>query len=292
MPLSWFLLLNKPTKFTSYDLVSVVKKKFNIKKVGHTGTLDPLATWLMILWIWDATKFLHWHKADKKSYSAKIKFWAISNTYDWEWVIEDKCFKWLITQQQLIEVIDSFKWKITQVPPQYSAIKIQWRKACNIMREWWDIKMPLRNVEIFKIEIIQYKYPNLELDITCSSWTYIRSIANDMWKKLWCWAYLAWLVRTWIENFSLDQAIEVDDISSEKILALDFWLQHLEKLEVSAEIIQRLKNWHRIKNENDLQSWNKENNIWREFRIYSSWKFYWIWEINWDILKWKKIIFS
>lgn len=326
--INWFLLVNKPLKFTAHDLISVVKKKLNVNKAWHTGTLDPLATWLMLVWIWDATKFLKWHTHDKKSYTAKIKLWEISNTFDWEWVIENTNFKWKITKQQLIEAIEWFKWKITQIPPKYSAIKIQGKKAYDYMRDWdTEIKIPSREVEIFKINILNFEYPNLELDIHCSSWTYIRSIANDLGQRLWCWWYLIWLIRTWIENYSLNQAIETNEISIEKLLPVDFWLQQFEKMEVNEEIIQRLKHGHRIK----IETRDKEQGIRETLRhcekrgtsdevihmqdkllrkqknilnkpewlstinyqlltIYNNWTFYWLVKISNWILKWEKII--
>lgn len=290
MSISWFLLLDKPYSFTSFDLVAKVRRILWVKKVWHAGTLDPLATWLMLIWAWEATWFLHWHTHDNKSYNAKIKFWDISNTYDLEGEIKSTNFIWKITKQKLIETLESFKWKIIQTPPQYSAVKIQWRKACDLMREWWDIKIPSREVEIFEIKIIEYKYPNLELFVNCSSWTYIRSIANDLWKRLWCWAYLAWLIRTWIQDLKLEDAISIEEISKEKLLPCDYWLEYLEILEVKKDIIWRMKHWQRIKIW-DLKIGINSEKMWSNlYRIYSDWKFYWIWKINHWILKWEKII--
>lgn len=294
---SWFLLVDKPLNWTSFDLVAFIRKKIWVKKVGHTWTLDPLATGLMLIWVWEWTKLLSYHTHDKKSYKAKIKFWYTSETYDSEWPIKKTNFLWKISKQQLFEAVESFKWKIKQTPPKFSALKIEWQKLCDLARKGHDVKIPEREVEIFKIEILSFEYPDLELEINCSSWTYIRSIANDLWKKLWPWAYLSWLIRTWIEDLELNQAISNENVSEKDLLPLDFGL-NFERLEISEEIEKRLKQGQRIWKK-DLE-WSLEN--WR-YLIYSkkdchpelieeyfSIDFIWIWKFeNW-VLRWEKIL--
>ena len=227
MQKDWFLLVNKPLGWTSFDLIWYARKKLWIRKIWHTGTLDPLATWLMILWVWKWTKFLKFFTKDKKTYEADIKFWFITETFDDEWEKTSTWFKWEISKQQLFEALENFKWKIKQIPPRYSAIKIWWQKLCNLARKWQkSIKIPEREIEIFEIKVLKYNWPDLKLKIKCSSWTYIRSIAHDLWEKLWCWWYLNWLIRTEIENFTLKDAIEKDEISLEKIIPIDDFLKN------------------------------------------------------------------
>jgi len=280
---NWFLLVDKPLNWTSFDLIAFIRKKIWIKKVGHTWTLDPLATGLMLIWVWKWTKLLSYHTHDKKSYKAKIKFWFNSETYDWEWPIEKTNFTWKISKQKLFEVIEFFKWKIKQIPPKFSALKIDGKKLCDLARKWQKIDIPEREVEIFKIEVLSFNYPDLELDIECWSWTYIRSIAFDLWKKLQCWAYMSWLIRTWIEDFKLEESISHKDISEEKLLWLDFWLD-LPKIEISEKIEKRLKSGQRI--------WVYDLDFkiveWK-YKIYSNWIFIWIWNFKDWVLRGEKI---
>lgn len=283
---NWFLIIDKPLNWTSFDLIAFIRKKIWIKKVGHTWTLDPLATWLMLVWVWEWTKLLSYHKSDKKNYKAKIKFWFISETYDGEWPIKKTDFNWEISMQKLVETLEFFKWKIKQIPPTFSAIKINGQKLCNLARKWQKISAPERDVEIFKNEILSFNYPNLELNIECGSWTYIRSIAFDLWKKLWCWAYMSGLIRTWIEDLKLENAILHEEISEEKLLPLDFSL-NFEKINISKKIEKRIKNWQRI--------WDYDLDFkileWK-YLLYSeeNSNFIWIWKFeNW-ILKWEKIL--
>ena len=287
MSISWFLLVNKPLDFTSFDVIAVLRKKLWVKKIWHTWTLDPLATGLMLVWVWDGCKFIYLHNSDKKSYEATVILWKVSETYDWEWPIKSTWFTWEVSKQQLLEVFEWFKWKIKQTPPKYSAIKIEWRKLCDIARKWEEVDIPEREVEIFKINLISFKFPEFKLEVDCSSWTYIRSIASDVWKRLWTWAYLSWLVRTKIEDIDLNDAYNLEEISSKSLLSLDYWLDKIEKIDVESQIIERLKFGHRISLKDLVGVTNKQ--FW-EYRIYCKWNFHWIWEIrNW-ILKWKRIV--
>lgn len=290
---SWFLLIDKPKGITSFDLIAIIRKKFLIKRVWHSWTLDPLATWLMLVWVWEACKFLKWHTHDKKSYQAEITLWKISETYDGQWPIVEVNYKWEISKQKMLETLEWFKWKIVQTPPKYSAIKVEWRKLCDITRKWETVNIPKREVEISILTLLSFNYPILKLDITCSSWTYIRSIASDIWKRLWCWAYLSGLLRTKIENYNLKNAIQVGEISFEKLKSIDFWLEHIEKLELEEKIIKRLVIWQRI-NINDIPETLKIKNwklkIENSYRLYSNWNFHWIWKISTNKETWSKLL--
>ena len=220
----WFLLVHKPKGITSFDLIAKLRKKLWIKQIGHSWTLDPLTTGLMLVWVGQACKFLQWHKSDKKTYQAEITLWKTSETFDWEWPIIETNYKREISKQKILEILEWFKGNIIQTPPKYSAIKIEGRKLCDITRKWESVNIPQREITISNLIILDYNYPILKLDITCSSWTYIRSLASDIWKRLSCWAYLSGLVRTKIENHDLKNAIKLDDISLKQLKSSDFWL--------------------------------------------------------------------
>jgi len=298
--MNWFLLVNKPLHWTSFDVIWYSRKILKTKKIWHTWTLDPLATGLMILWIWKWTKFLNFHTADKKTYEADVKFWFTTETYDDEWEKIPTTFKWEISKQKLFEKLENFKWKIKQTPPRFSAIKVWGKKLCNLARKWQkSVKIPEREITIFEIKILDYKWPYLKLKITCSSWTYIRSIANDLWENLWCGWYLTWLKRTEIEDLKLEDAIEKDEISEEKILPLDKFLD-FEKLFLDEKILERMSFWQKIsveklKLEKNFLELNKKfldnkKNLSEEkeknFMIYDeNKKFFWVGKIFWWILK-------
>jgi len=310
--LNWFLLVNKPLTWTSFDVIWFSRWRLQTKKIWHTWTLDPLATGLMILWIWKWTKFLNFHTADRKTYEADIRFWFTTETYDDEWEKISSGFDWEISKQQLFEALENFKWKIKQIPPRFSAIKVWWQKLCNLARKWQkSVKIPEREVEIFEIKILDFQYPKLSLKITCWSWTYIRSIANDLWENLWCWWYLTWLKRTAIEDLKLEDAIEKDEISEEKIIPLDKILD-FEKLFLDDKILERMWFWQKIsieklkleKNflENNKNFLDNEKNFSLDkekfFRIYNeSFEenrdergFIWIWVLFDGVLKSKVFI--
>ena len=299
--MNWFLLVNKPLHWTSFDIIWFSRWKLQTKKIWHTGTLDPLATGLMILWIWKWTKFLNFHTADKKTYEAEIKFWFITETFDDEWEKIPTNFQWEISKQKLFEALENFKWKIKQVPPRFSAIKVWGQKLCNLARKWQkSIKIPEREITIFEIKVLYYKWPNLKLKIKCSSGTYIRSIANDLWESLWCWWYLTALKRTEIEDFKLENAIEKDEISEEKIIPLENFLD-FEKIFLDEKILERMNFWQKISveklflDENFLEKnkkifwwWEKNfpSNEEKFFRIFNfNGKFFGVWKIFWGILK-------
>jgi len=220
-----FLLVKKPKNITSHDVVDRLRKISGIKKIGHSGTLDPFATGLLILGIGKgATKKLsRFLKADKE-YIGLLKLGAVSDTFDKTGKILEKEKIKKPTKDEVKKVLESFLGEINQTPPLFSAQKIKGKPLYRLARKGIKIKPRAKKVKINKIEILNYSFPYLKIKVKCSSGTYIRSLANDIGKTLGCGAYLEELKRTKIGSYSLEKAVELSKINKEN------WQKFLYKL--------------------------------------------------------------
>lgn len=206
------LLFDKPLDWTSFDVVSKVRsllcKKLNIKKlkVGHAGTLDPKAHGLVILCTGKATKKIESIQAEEKEYIATIKLGATTPSSDLE-TAEDKTFDTSGISLEMIEAIrNDFIGEVQQIPPVFSAIKVNGKRAFNYARNGEELEMKARTVNISDIEILRFDNPELELKVTCGKGTYIRSLARDIGESLGNGAYLTALRRTRIGNYKVDNS--------------------------------------------------------------------------------------
>ena len=211
---SGFILINKPKGPTSHDIVDKLRKITKIRKIGHAGTLDPLASGLMILAIGrKATKRISQFVKLDKEYIAKIKLGADTDTYDQEGKIIKEYNVKDLEKKQIKKVLKKFKGQQEQLPPMYSAKKIKGKKLYELARKGEDIERKPSKIEIYKIKLLSYNYPDLEIKIHCSSGTYIRSLAYDIGQELKSGAYLQELKRTKINKFKLKKAINLQDIA-------------------------------------------------------------------------------
>ena len=211
-----FILINKPSGITSHDVVDYLRKITGIKKIGHSGTLDPLATGLLILGIGrGATKLLYKFLNEKKEYIAKIRLGAISTTYDREGEIVFKENVKIPTAEEVKKILKKFCGKIEQIPPYFSAKKIKGKKMYELARKGKEVELKPIRVEIHKISFLKYKWPFLEIKVNCSSGTYIRSLANDIGKELDCGGYIEELTRIRIGKFCLDEAVGLYELNSQ-----------------------------------------------------------------------------
>jgi tRNA pseudouridine55 synthase len=213
---SGFLLVDKPEGMTSHDVVDYLRRITKIKKIGHAGTLDPIATGLLILGIGrEATKKLSEFQKLDKEYIAKIKLGSKSDTFDKEGKIEEIKFEKIPTKEEIEEVLKSFCGEILQTPPPYSAKKIKGKKAYELARKGMKTELSPVKVKIYQIEILNYSFPYLEIKVSCSSGTYIRSLANDIGEKLKAGGLIEELRRTKIGNFKVENAQKLSQINSE-----------------------------------------------------------------------------
>ncbi|NPA38149.1 MAG: tRNA pseudouridine(55) synthase TruB [Chlorobi bacterium] len=214
-PAGEVLFIDKPIKWTSFDVVNkirfLLKRYLGIKKikVGHAGTLDPLATGLVIVCTGKFTKKIEEYQGMPKEYIAEISFGATTPTYDLESEPDEKYPFEHITKEMLLNALDRFTGEIEQTPPAYSAIKIKGRKAYELARNGDKVEMKSRKVTIYDIELLDYSLPVAKVKVKCSKGTYIRSLAYDIGKELKSGAYLSGLRRTQIGSYSVDDAIGI-----------------------------------------------------------------------------------
>lgn len=225
--LSGFLLIDKPIHWTSFDVIAKLRSITKIKKIGHSGTLDPLATGLLLIAIGkDSTKKINTFIKLDKTYFATIKLGYISETFDSDGPLHNIKDDFITqnnytvstkvpTKQELQNILLNFIGEIAQIPPMYSAKKINGKKLYEIARKGIIIKRNPNLIKIHFITLIDYTYPEFKIEVSCSSGTYIRSLANDIGQVLKTGAYLTQLRRTKIDKFNITQSITIDKITKD-----------------------------------------------------------------------------
>ena len=227
-----FLLVNKGPGITSSRVVQIVKKKFQLKKVGHLGTLDPMATGLLIIAINRATKFASLLLQSEKSYRAEVTLGIQTDTDDAEGeAISSK--KVDITELEIKETLLTFLGASYQLPPDYSALKHKGKPMYKYARNGIKVEKAERKIFIKNIQNILIEIPKVSFDISCSKGTYIRSIARDLGAKLGCGAHLSGLIRTSQEKFMLSDACSLDDINLEDIISLEKAFEDLDFIKLN-----------------------------------------------------------
>jgi tRNA pseudouridine55 synthase len=205
------LLIDKPLDWTSFDVVRKLRRLVRTKKIGHAGTLDPLATGLLILCTGKFTKRINEYMAKEKEYTGTITLGASTPTYDLESepvVQKDAAY---VTPDLVHEVIAAqFTGAIDQVPPAHSAIKVGGKRVYELARKGKEVKLDPRRVTVRTFEITAFRLPVLEFRVVCSTGTYIRSLANDLGAVLGCGGYLSSLRRTRIGEFTVEQALTME----------------------------------------------------------------------------------
>jgi tRNA pseudouridine55 synthase len=205
------LLINKPYEWTSFDVVRKIRNLIKIKKVGHAGTLDPLATGLLIVCTGKFTKRINEYMAREKEYTGSFTLGATTPTYDLE--SEPENFKEYahLSESEIRNATKNFIGDIMQVPPVHSAIKKDGKRVYELARKGIEVELEPRKLHIAEFEITAIHLPVVEFRVVCSTGTYIRSLANDFGKELGCGAYLSGLCRTRIGEFMLNKALSMDE---------------------------------------------------------------------------------
>lgn len=207
------LAIYKPVGPTSHDVVNQVRKITGIKKVGHAGTLDPLASGVLVIGVGrEATRELGKHERTEKEYLAAIKLSENSTTDDAEGEKEAVAVKTVPTLEMITGAVKAFIGKIQQTPPAYSAINIKGQRAYDLARRGKEVKLQPRTVEIKAITIISYLWPELKLRVTTGPGVYIRSLARDLGERLGTGGYLAGLERTRVGRYGKDQALSLNQL--------------------------------------------------------------------------------
>lgn len=262
--LNGIIVINKPKNYTSHDVVAKVKKLLNIKKVGHTGTLDPNATGVLPLLLNSGTKLSKYLIEHDKEYEVTLKLGIRTDTLDGEGkVLEKKEVdrKMLENTKQIEKVLNSFTGKQTQVPPMYSAIKVKGKKLYEYARRGENVEVQPRQIEIYNIELqkVDIKKQEIEFKVQCSKGTYIRTLCEDIATKLGTIGYMKELNRTKVGKFGLEEAITIEKleeyIENKKyedlnIITMEELLKEKEKIVLNEKNLEMFLNGVKIKAEN------------------------------------------
>ena len=207
------LVINKPSDMTSHDVVDVVRRKFKMKRVGHAGTLDPLATGVLVMLLGKATKrFVEFSSSDK-AYLATMTLGLTTDTADVRGnVIERKSFDH-INEDSFKEALRGFVGDIEQVPPMFSALKYKGKRLYQLAREGIKVDLEPRRIHVSSLELVNFSPPDVRISLECSKGTYVRKIAEDIGVLLGCGACIAQIHRTKVGPFDIEDAKDLNDIS-------------------------------------------------------------------------------
>lgn len=233
------IIINKPKGYTSHDVVNVVRKKLNTKKIGHTGTLDPNATGVLPILIGNATKVSKYLVEHDKEYIATLKLGIKTDTLDSEGKViqEDNNIK-IYSEEEIKQILRNFLGKQKQIPPMYSSIKVNGKKLYEYAREGKKIEVKPRQIEIYNISLISYnKKDEISFKVSCSKGTYIRTLCEDIAKKLEAIGYMKELERISVDNFKIEDSISLEEIESinivDKIISIEEIFMDKQKIDLN-----------------------------------------------------------
>ena len=205
------ILIDKPLEWTSFDVVKKLRYALKVKKIGHAGTLDPLATGLLILCTGKMTKQIEKYQGQEKEYTGKFYLGKTTPSYDLETEVDSETSIDHLTSDQIHQATEAFTGIIEQTPPIYSAIKVDGKRAYEGARKGEEVKLKSRHVEVKSFEITAINLPEVHFKIICSKGTYIRSLAHDFGQSLGVGAYLSELRRTRIGDFKVEDAQTIEE---------------------------------------------------------------------------------
>ena len=231
------LAIDKPAGMTSHDVVDVIRKTLQTRRVGHGGTLDPDATGVLVIGVGKATRFLSFAQEAPKRYRARIRFGSVTSTQDASGeVLETKPVD--VTRDDVLSELKRFIGPIEQVPPMVSAVSIGGERLHAKARRGEEVERPARKVTIYELTPIEFHQEDtveLDVDVSCSAGTYIRTLAHDIGRGLGCGAHLRTLRRTGAGGFTLDDAIDLDAVSADVLRPLASLVGDLPATRVDAE---------------------------------------------------------
>lgn len=250
---SGVLVVDKPVGLTSHQVVQVIRSGTKIKRAGHTGTLDPRASGVLVVLVGPAVRLSEYISAEDKRYQATIKLGEKTDTYDGDGTITGTS-EVNITREQFEEALQDFVGEIEQVPPPYSAIKVKGRHAYDMARKGEEVNLEPRIIQVYSLEVVEWNSPEVVVDVHCSSGTYVRSLAYDLGEKLGCGANLTGLRRTKSGRFTLKDAQPLRRLS--EAFEDNSWYQYLipaaealsewPSLTLTNDEVDMVKHGHRI----------------------------------------------
>lgn len=250
--------LNKDYGITSHDAVTAVKKLLKVRKAGHAGTLDPIATGLLLVCTNEATKISLFLSGLDKEYIMTAKLGESTDTYDSEgrvikrFEISDLRFR----IEEIEKIIQMFIGEIEQIPPMYSAIKVSGKPLYKLARAGVEVERKPRKVTINAIEIAAFEPPFLTLKVSCSKGTYMRSLCNDIGETLGAGAHMTGLIRTRIGNFTIENSAQISELPHKtgSLYSIDAALKHLPEIKLEGDNLKRAENGNPVKIEQKIGS--------------------------------------
>ena len=257
--ISGVLVVDKPVGMTSHDVVQAIRNGTGLRRAGHTGTLDPRASGVLVILVGPAVRLSEYVSASDKRYQAIIRLGGRTDTFDSDGKMTQANQPVNVTESQFEEVLKTFIGEIEQTPPPYSAVKVQGRKAYEMARQGEEVELAPRKITVHHLEVLEWAPPEVVIDVHCSSGTYVRSLANDLGEKLGCGAYLVGLRRTKSGRFSLRDAVPLRKL--QESFHAGNWYQYLipaaealgdwPAIELSPDDVEGVRHGHRVKAEAD-----------------------------------------
>lgn len=260
---SGVLVVDKPIGLTSHDVVQVIRRGTGIRRAGHTGTLDPRASGVLVVLIGPAVRLSEYVSASDKRYQATIHLGATTDTYDSEGKVTSSTPVQNIPEEKFLETLQQFVGEIEQVPPPYSAIKVKGRKAYEMARQGEEVDLQPRKIQVYSLDILEWAPPEVVIDVYCSSGTYVRSLAHDLGRALGTGAHLIGLRRTKSGRFTLRDAVPLRRLK-ESFEAGDWYkflipaaeaLGDWSLVELDADQVELVRHGHRVPAEPGSSGW-------------------------------------
>lgn len=260
--ISGVLVVDKPVGLTSHDVVQIIRKGTNIRRAGHTGTLDPRASGVLVVLVGPAVRLSEYVSASDKRYQAIVRLGATTDTYDADGRITSSS-PVNITEEQFEEALQQFVGEIEQVPPPYSAVKVKGRKAYEMARKGEEVDLQPRKIQVYNLELLEWAPPEAVIDVYCSSGTYVRSLAHDLGNVLGCGAHLIGLRRTKSGRFTLRDAVPLRKLRDS--FEAGNWYQFLipaaealtdwPAIELDTDQVESVRHGHRVPAEDTATGW-------------------------------------
>ena len=260
---SGVLVIDKPVGLTSHDVVQIIRRGTGIRRAGHTGTLDPRASGVLVVLVGPAVRLSEYVSASDKRYQATIRLGSSTDTYDSEGRVTNRASVDHLTEDNFFDILQTFVGEIEQVPPPFSAVKVKGRKAYEMAREGEEVDLAPRKIQVYSLDILEWAPPEVVVDVYCSSGTYVRSLANDLGKSLGTGAHLIGLRRTKSGRFTLRDAVPLRRLKE----AFDSgdWYKYLIPaadalgdwpiVELDADQVELVRHGHRVPGEPGSQGW-------------------------------------
>jgi tRNA pseudouridine55 synthase len=253
--ISGALVVDKPVGMTSHDVVQAIRNGTGLRRAGHTGTLDPRASGVLVILVGPAVRLSEYVSASDKRYQAIIRLGGSTDTFDAEGKVTLTKDPLNITEEQFNTALQTFVGEIEQTPPPYSAVKVQGRKAYEMARQGEEVDLAPRKITVHHLEILEWAPPEVVIDVHCSSGTYVRSLANDLGVMLGCGAYLVGLRRTKSGRFSLRDSVPLRKL--QEAFTAGNWYQYLipaaealgdwPAIELNPDEVEGVRHGHRVK---------------------------------------------